>query len=202
MATRTMLGALRRTVRPDLPSTFANSRSAITSYLAEQGGISINPASGTVSQCQHFCHRNCHCSSTPVFRRALVPSSLSPSRASIRLVHGSSKNVSEKDANQATQESLDSTVRSIWKNPFVDNCLLRIKDDKARIENVKIWSRRSTILPEFVGSTVQIYNGKQFVRVKITDEKVGHKFGEFAPTRSHNNNNKKKVVQLKKGKKK
>ena len=64
------------------------------------------------------------------------------------------------------------------EGPFVDACLFKQK--KIRW---KIWSRRSCILPQFVGCYAQIYNGKGFVGLKITDEMVGHKFGEFASTR-------------------
>uniref|UniRef100_A0A2N9H855 Small ribosomal subunit protein uS19m n=1 Tax=Fagus sylvatica TaxID=28930 RepID=A0A2N9H855_FAGSY len=74
--------------------------------------------------------------------------------------------------------------RSIWKGSFVDAFLLRMKKQRDLLLNRKIWSRRSTILPEFVNTAVRIYNGKTFVRSKITEEKVGHKFGEFASTRS------------------
>nr|WVH44666.1 ribosomal protein S19 [Leucaena leucocephala] len=71
--------------------------------------------------------------------------------------------------------------RSIWKGSFVDAFLLRMK--KKTDLNRKIWSRRSSILPEFVNCSVRIYNGKSPVRCKITEGKVGHKFGEFASTR-------------------
>ncbi|XP_065854629.1 small ribosomal subunit protein uS19m-like [Euphorbia lathyris] len=67
--------------------------------------------------------------------------------------------------------------------PFVDAFLLKIKKKPDLLANKKIWSRRSVILPEFVGQTVRIYNGKTFVRCKITETKVGHRFGEFAYTR-------------------
>nr|AKI85066.1 ribosomal protein S19 [Melianthus villosus] len=73
--------------------------------------------------------------------------------------------------------------RSIWKGSFVDGYLMKMMENKQRISNKKIWSRRSTILPEFVGSTVRIYNGKTHINCKITEGKVGHKFGEFALTR-------------------
>ncbi|KAG9148096.1 hypothetical protein Leryth_003669 [Lithospermum erythrorhizon] len=75
------------------------------------------------------------------------------------------------------------TRRSIWKGSFVDTFLSKIKNNKELLANKKIWSRRSTILPEFVGTTMRIYNGKTHVRCKITEGKVGHKFGEFAFTR-------------------
>nr|YP_010373891.1 ribosomal protein S19 [Hernandia nymphaeifolia]UPI56073.1 ribosomal protein S19 [Hernandia nymphaeifolia] len=71
--------------------------------------------------------------------------------------------------------------RSIWKGSFVDAFLLRMK--KKRESRRKIWSRRSSISPEFVDCSVRIYNGKTPVRCKITEGKVGHKFGEFASTR-------------------
>ncbi|CAL9241487.1 unnamed protein product [Arabidopsis halleri] len=70
--------------------------------------------------------------------------------------------------------------RSVWKDPFVDAFLMKKKNAAL---NRKIWSRRSTILPEYVDSAVRIYNGKTHVRCKITEGKVGHKFGEFAFTR-------------------
>ncbi|EOA13998.1 hypothetical protein CARUB_v10027130mg [Capsella rubella] len=70
--------------------------------------------------------------------------------------------------------------RSVWKDPFVDAFLMKKKNAAL---NKKIWSRRSTILPEYVDSSVRIYNGKTHVRCKITEGKVGHKFGEFAFTR-------------------
>ncbi|CDY53209.1 BnaC03g74030D [Brassica napus] len=70
--------------------------------------------------------------------------------------------------------------RSVWKDPFVDALLMNKKNAAL---NRKIWSRRSTILPEYVDSSVRIYNGKTHVRCEITEGKVGHKFGEFAFTR-------------------
>jgi small subunit ribosomal protein S19 len=77
--------------------------------------------------------------------------------------------------------------RSVWKGPFVDGFLLR-KAEKARAssrhEMIKIWSRRSTILPQFVGLTFGVYNGQKHIPVMVTEEMVGHKFGEFSPTRS------------------
>jgi small subunit ribosomal protein S19 len=77
--------------------------------------------------------------------------------------------------------------RSIRKGPFID-AHLAAKVEKARAENskkpIKTWSRRSTILPDFVGLTVAVHNGKQHVPVLITENMVGHKLGEFAPTRT------------------
>ena len=73
--------------------------------------------------------------------------------------------------------------RSIWKGTFFDAFLLRMKKNRESLFSRKIWSRRSSILPEFVDCSVLIYNGKTPVRCKITEGKVGHKFGEFASTR-------------------
>ena len=79
-------------------------------------------------------------------------------------------------------------ARSVWKGPFVDGYLLK-KAEKAaasqRNDVVKIWSRRSTILPQFVGITFGVYNGKKFIPVSVSEDIVGHKFGEFAPTRTY-----------------
>ncbi len=76
--------------------------------------------------------------------------------------------------------------RSLWKGPFVDGYLLK-KADAARSSGrntpVKTWSRRSTILPQFVGLTFQVHNGNKFVPVLVSEDMVGHKLGEFAPTR-------------------
>lgn len=77
--------------------------------------------------------------------------------------------------------------RSVWKGPFVDGYLLKkiseaLSSKKSQI--IKTWSRRSTILPQFVGLTFGVYNGKQFVPVLVKEEMVGHKLGEFSPTRN------------------
>ena len=76
--------------------------------------------------------------------------------------------------------------RSVWKGPFVDGYLLK-KADAARASGknqiIQIWSRRSTVLPQFVGLTFGVYNGKKFIPVLVSEEMIGHKFGEFAPTR-------------------
>jgi small subunit ribosomal protein S19 len=77
-------------------------------------------------------------------------------------------------------------VRSVWKGPFVEASILK-KADAARASGrhdvIKIWSRRSTILPQFVGLTFGVYNGHKFLPVLVTENMIGHKFGEFAPTR-------------------
>jgi len=79
-------------------------------------------------------------------------------------------------------------ARSIWKGPFVDGYLFG-KAEKARAsgksEVIKIWSRRSTILPQFVGLTFGVYNGKKHIPVAVTEEMIGQKFGEYAPTRTY-----------------
>ncbi len=79
-------------------------------------------------------------------------------------------------------------ARSVWKGPFVDGYLLK-KAEKAsesgRNDVIKIWSRRSTILPQFVGLTFGVYNGQKFLPVFVTDQMIGHKFGEFALTRTY-----------------
>ena len=79
-------------------------------------------------------------------------------------------------------------ARSVWKGPFVDGYLLKKAEEAAasqRNDVVKIWSRRSTILPQFVGITFGVYNGKKFIPVSVSEDMVGHKFGEFAPTRTY-----------------
>lgn len=79
-------------------------------------------------------------------------------------------------------------TRSVWKGPFIDGYLLK-KAEKARAsgrnEVIKTWSRRSTIIPNFVGLTFGLHNGKKFIPVLVTEDMVGHKFGEFAPTRTY-----------------
>jgi small subunit ribosomal protein S19 len=78
-------------------------------------------------------------------------------------------------------------ARSVWKGPFIDGYLLK-KADKAREARsnavIKIWSR-STILPQFVGLTFGVYNGQKHVPVLVSEDMVGHKFGEFSPTRTY-----------------
>lgn len=77
-------------------------------------------------------------------------------------------------------------TRSVWKGPFVDGHLLKKVDktkQSGKHEVIKTWSRRSTILPHFVGITFGVYNGSKFIPVLVTDNMIGHKLGEFAPTR-------------------
>ena len=79
--------------------------------------------------------------------------------------------------------------RSVWKGPFVDYSLLKkVEKLRSSAQNknsiIKTWSRRSTILPIFVGVTFAVYNGKSFIPVLVKEEMVGRKFGEFSPTRT------------------
>ena len=79
-------------------------------------------------------------------------------------------------------------ARSVWKGPFVDSYLLKKAEESrasGRNEVIKTWSRRSTILPQFVGLTFGVYNGKKFIPVLVTENMVGHKMGEFSPTRTY-----------------
>ena len=78
-------------------------------------------------------------------------------------------------------------ARSVWKGPFVDGYLLKKAEavrGSGRKDVVKTWSRRSTILPQFVGLTFQVHNGNKFIPVLVSEDMVGHKLGEFAPTRT------------------
>jgi len=77
--------------------------------------------------------------------------------------------------------------RSIKKGPFIDQSLQKKVDDCARTGNkkvIKTWSRRSTVVPEMVGMTFAVHNGRKFLPVFVTENMVGHKLGEFAPTRT------------------
>jgi small subunit ribosomal protein S19 len=78
-------------------------------------------------------------------------------------------------------------ARSVRKGPFVDGYMLKKADaahKSGRKDVIKIWSRRSTILPQFVGLTFGVYNGQKHIPVLVSEDMIGHKFGEFAPTRS------------------
>ena len=78
-------------------------------------------------------------------------------------------------------------ARSIWKGPFVDPSLLKkVEKNKNRSSTtpIKTWSRKSTIIPEFVGLSFLIHNGRKFIQLTISEDMVGHKLGEFAPTRT------------------
>ena len=79
-------------------------------------------------------------------------------------------------------------ARSVWKGPFVDGYMLKKAEtarDSGRKQIIKTWSRRSTIVPQFVGLTFGVYNGQKFVPVLVDEDMVGHKFGEFSPSRTY-----------------
>lgn len=79
-------------------------------------------------------------------------------------------------------------ARSVWKGPFVDGYLLNKVQkvmDSGKAEIIKTWSRRSTIIPMFVGVTFAVHNGNKFIPVSVTEDMVGRKLGEFAPTRTY-----------------
>ena len=89
-------------------------------------------------------------------------------------------------------------ARSVWKGPFVDGYLLRKAEtarSTGRKEVIRTWSRRSTILPQFVGLTFGVYNGRKFVPVLVTENMVGHKLGEFSPTRTYHGHTADKKVR-------
>ena len=78
-------------------------------------------------------------------------------------------------------------TRSVWKGPFVHPSLLKKIDKLKDVPNkkpIKTWSRNSTIIPDFVGHSFMIHNGRTFIPITISEEMVGHKLGEFAPTRT------------------
>lgn len=79
-------------------------------------------------------------------------------------------------------------ARSVWKGPFIEKHLLK-KVEQARASGkntvIKTWSRRSTILPNMIGLTFGVHNGKKFIPVLVTDQMIGHKLGEFSPTRTY-----------------
>jgi len=81
-------------------------------------------------------------------------------------------------------------TRSLKKGPFIDDHLAKkvlaaIEVGQNKAKPIKTWSRRSTIFPNFVGLTFQVHNGRQFVNVFVTEDMVGHKLGEFSPTRTY-----------------
>ena len=92
--------------------------------------------------------------------------------------------------------------RSTWKGPFSEIKLPFVCEAKSRSTfNLKIWSRRSMILPIHLEKNFQIYNGKRFVRLKVSEDMIGHKFGEFALTRRrpiHKINKTRQVIKRKK----
>tara|TARA_B100000427_G_scaffold261215_1_gene225691 strand:- start:474 stop:785 length:312 start_codon:yes stop_codon:yes gene_type:complete len=77
--------------------------------------------------------------------------------------------------------------RSVWKGPFVEESLMKKVDMQKKDTSkkpIKTWSRKSTIIPDFVGCSFLIYNGRKFIPLTISEDMVGHKLGEFAPTRT------------------
>jgi small subunit ribosomal protein S19 len=77
--------------------------------------------------------------------------------------------------------------RSIKKGPFIDDHLLKkvqVMEDSREKRIIRTWSRRSTVVPEMIGHTIAVHNGKKFIPVYITENMVGHKLGEFSPTRT------------------
>ena len=94
--------------------------------------------------------------------------------------------------------------RSLRKGPYIDPklatkiSLADAKDEKRRV--IKTWSRRSTVIPEMVGLTIGVHNGRKFIPVFITENMVGHKLGEFSPTRTFKGHTSKTARQLKVGK--
>ena len=89
-------------------------------------------------------------------------------------------------------------ARSLKKGPFIDEHLqkkVKALNESDKKEVIKTWSRRSTIYPEFIGHTFAVHNGKEFIPVYVTEDMVGHKLGEFSPTRKfggHGDDKKKK----------
>jgi len=92
-------------------------------------------------------------------------------------------------------------TRSTWKGPFVEGSLLKKAENahkSGRKDVIKIWSRRSTIMPQFIGLTFGVYNGAKFIPVLVNEDMIGHKFGEFSPTRTfHGHASDKKVKRAK-----
>tara|TARA_R110002072_G_scaffold254903_1_gene413695 strand:- start:465 stop:740 length:276 start_codon:yes stop_codon:yes gene_type:complete len=79
-------------------------------------------------------------------------------------------------------------ARSVWKGPFIEKSLLKkVEEARASGKNtvIKTWSRRSTILPNMIGLTFGVHNGNKFIPVVVSDQMIGHKLGEFAPTRTY-----------------
>ena len=90
--------------------------------------------------------------------------------------------------------------RSLKKGPFIDEHLMKkavALNESNQKKVIQTWSRRSTIYPDFVGNTVAVYNGKEHLPVYVTEDMVGHKFGEFAPTRTYRGHGKDKKVAKK-----
>ena len=84
--------------------------------------------------------------------------------------------------------------RSLWKGPYVEKSFLKkeFKQTKENQKIIKTWSRTTTILPYLLGKEIQVYNGKRFLSIHITEQMIGHKLGEFVPTRARFSYKKKK----------
>ena len=98
-------------------------------------------------------------------------------------------------------------ARSIWKGPFVQPSLIKKVEKQKSSDSkrpIKTWSRNSTIIPEFIGQKFEIHNGKKFIPITVSEEMIGHKLGEFSPTRQFNGHtaSDKKAVPAKKTDKK
>ncbi|MDD3170758.1 MAG: 30S ribosomal protein S19 [Bacilli bacterium] len=91
-------------------------------------------------------------------------------------------------------------ARSIKKGPFCDEHLMKkiVEQGENTKKVIQTWSRRSTIFPEFIGRTIAVYNGKSHIPVYVTEDMVGHKLGEFAPTRTYRGHGKDKKATVKK----
>lgn len=92
-------------------------------------------------------------------------------------------------------------ARSLKKGPFCDDHLMKkveTQNNNTSKKVIQTWSRRSTIFPDFIGLTIAVYNGKQHVPVYVTEDMVGHKLGEFAPTRTYRGHGKDKKATTKK----
>ncbi|MDD4212328.1 MAG: 30S ribosomal protein S19 [Bacilli bacterium] len=88
-------------------------------------------------------------------------------------------------------------ARSLKKGPFCDDHLMKKVEAASQATSKKViqtWSRRSTVFPEFIGLTIAVYNGKEHIPVYITEDMVGHKLGEFAPTRTYRGHGKDKAA--------
>ena len=88
-------------------------------------------------------------------------------------------------------------TRSLKKGPYIDDKLdkkIQVMNEQKKKAVVKTWSRRSTIIPEFVGHTIAVHNGNKFIPVYISENMVGHKLGEFAPTRNFRSHSSKKII--------
>ena len=91
-------------------------------------------------------------------------------------------------------------TRSVWKGPFIDGHVIKKVQkmmNSGKKEVIKTWSRRSTIIPLFVGFTFAVHNGNKFIPVSISEEMVGRKLGEFSPTRTYHGHGADKVAKKK-----